>query len=96
MGEEKGFKVTYTTLDPEGLKAFHQAYDRAVGDVLLYFGNSHPLFIGGREVRTVEEFEDSSPINRDLLIGKFQKGTTAELNIAVDEAFVAFKSWRDT
>lgn len=96
MGDEKGFKVTYTTLDPEGLKTFHQAYDRAVEDVVLQFGSSHPLFIAGREVRTGEEFEDSSPINRDLLIGKFQKGTPAELNMAVEKAFVAFKSWRDT
>ena len=95
MEKSKGFKVTYSTLDPEGMKAFHRSYDQAVKEVTRQFGKSHPLFISGREVRTAEEFADTSPINSELLIGKFQKGTAAELDAAVDAAFKAFKPWRD-
>lgn len=96
MGKNKGFKVTYSTLDPEGMEAFHRAYDQAVKDVTGQFGKSYPLFISGEEVRTAEEFADMSPINSELLVGNFQKGAAAELDAAVDAAFKAFKSWRDT
>jgi len=96
MEKNKEFKVTYSTLDPEGLEAFHRSYDQAVKDVTSQFGKSHALFIAGKEVKTEEEFEDSSPINSDLLIGKFQKGKPDDLDAAVDEAFSAFKGWRDT
>ncbi len=96
MEKNKEFKVTYTTLDPEGLEAFHLSYDQAVKDIKSQFGKSHPLFIAGREIKAEEEFEDSSPINTDLLIGKFQKGKPEDLDKAVDAAFSAFKGWRDT
>ncbi len=32
MEKSKGFKVTYSTLDPEGMEVFHQAYDQAIRD----------------------------------------------------------------
>lgn len=92
---EKGFKVTYSTLDPACMEAFHKAYDQALQDITSQFGKSHPHFVSGKEVRAGDEFSDSSPINRELLIGKFQKGTAAELNAAVESAYQAFKSWRD-
>jgi hypothetical protein len=57
------------------MEVFHQAYDQAVKDVTGKFGQSYPLFISGREVNTTEEFADTSPINSELLIGNFQKGT---------------------
>lgn len=96
MEKDKGFKVTYTTADPSGLEAFHQAYDKAIQDVRHQIGKSHPHFIAGREVRREEEFLDTSPINKELLIGKFQKGGPDEFQSAVEAAFSAFKSWRDT
>jgi len=95
MEKSKGFKITYSTLDPEGMEAFHRAFDQAVQYVTREFGKSHPLFISGGEVKTGEEYIDISPINSELLIGKFQKGTATELDAAVDAAFDAFKSWRD-
>lgn len=95
MEKTKGFKVTYSTLDPAGMEAFHQAFDRAVQDITSQFGKSYPNFISGEEVRTGDEFSDSSPINRELLIGKFQKGTAAGFNAAVESASKAFKPWRD-
>lgn len=95
MDDNKDFKVTYSTLDPAGLETFHQAYDKAVKDVISQFGKSHPHFIGNQEIRKDNEFKDTSPINKDLLIGKFQKGERVELDAAVEEASSAFKHWRD-
>jgi 1-pyrroline-5-carboxylate dehydrogenase len=96
MEKNKRFKITYTTADPAGLEAFHQAYDKALQDIADQFGKSYPHFIAGNEVQSKEEFADTSPINKDLLIGKFQKGGRDEFNSAVEAAFSVFKSWRDT
>ena len=95
MEKNKAFKVTYSTSDPAGMEAFHQAFDRAVQDIPSQFGKSHSIYISGREVRTSDEFSDLSPVNRELLIGNFQKGTAGEFNDAVDDAYQAFKPWRD-
>lgn len=96
MEKGKGFKVTYSTSDPEGMENFHRFYDQAVDDVTLQFGKSYPIFISGQEIKSSEEFIDTSPSNKEVLIGRFQKGTRADFDAAVDAAFKAFKSWRDT
>lgn len=90
------FKVTYSTLDPKGLETFHQAFDQAVSRVRSELGNSYPIFIGHQEIKTGIEFEDRSPADTDLLIGRFQQGTAVELDAAVDSAWKMFKPWRDT
>ena len=96
MGKNKGFKITYTTADPAGLEAFHQSYDKAIKEISTIFGKTYPHFIAGKEVQSKEEFLDTSPIDRDLLIGKFQKGGISEFKSAVEAAYSVFKSWRDT
>ncbi|NIM90576.1 MAG: aldehyde dehydrogenase family protein [Candidatus Aminicenantes bacterium] len=95
MGKEKGFKVTYTTADPAGLEAFHQAYDKAIEDVSSLFGKSYSHYIAGEQVQSQEVFTDLNPTNQELLIGKFQKGEAAEFNSAVEAALAVFKTWRD-
>lgn len=95
MEKSKDFKITYSTSDPAGLKAFHQAYGEALQKVSSQFGKSYPHFIGGREVWSREKFPDQSPIDTDFLIGQFQKGGAVELEAAVECASKAFKSWRD-
>jgi 1-pyrroline-5-carboxylate dehydrogenase len=95
MKKEESFKVTYTTSDPAGMESFHQNYDKAVQDVARQFGKSNSIIIAGQEIKTSQEFVDISPINREIAIGKFQTGTAAELNRAVDAAYKVFKSWRD-
>jgi 1-pyrroline-5-carboxylate dehydrogenase len=95
MKTNETFKVTYSTLDPSGMEVFHQNYDKAVQDVVSQFGKSYPLSISGREIRTSQEFLDISPINKEVVIGKFQVGTAVELNNAVDASYGAYKAWRD-
>ena len=77
MEKDKGFKITYTTADPAGLEVFHQVYDKALKDISSLFGKSYSHYIGGRRVQSEEEFADLNPTNKDLLIGKFQKGGAA-------------------
>lgn len=72
---------------------FHQAYEAAVEQVRKDLGQKHPLFIGGKEIWTRESFTDTSPSNRKLVLGTFQKGTKAHAKQAVEAAKKAFPAW---
>lgn len=95
MGKNKEFKVTYTTLDPSGLEAFHEKYDQAVQNVRSRLGQSYPIYIAGKKNTGFEEFKDISPTNTEIVVGHFQKGTADVLIEAVDAAHGAFKAWRE-
>jgi 1-pyrroline-5-carboxylate dehydrogenase len=95
MGKNKEFKVTYTTLDPSGLEAFHEKYDQAVQNVRSRLGQSYPMYIAGKKITGFEEFKNISPTNTEIVVGHFQKGTADALIETVDAAHGAFRTWRD-
>jgi 1-pyrroline-5-carboxylate dehydrogenase len=84
-------KVTYVSM--EGDPALHAAYEEALGKIRGELGRSYPMFIGGREVYTREQFEIRSPIDRDILIGSFQAGGEEEARAAFRAAREAFPAW---
>lgn len=89
---EKKFKITYATLaapSPE----LHQMFDEALVQAKTDFGKTYPLFINGEEVWAGETFEDRSPVNTDVLLGTFQKGTAEHARAAVAAARAAAYKW---
>jgi 1-pyrroline-5-carboxylate dehydrogenase len=87
-------KITYATLsaDNEELQA---AFDAAVERVRGTLGASYPMLIGGEERRGSQEFEDRSPIDRDIVVARFPVGTRQDVRDAVTAARQAFPAWRD-
>jgi 1-pyrroline-5-carboxylate dehydrogenase len=88
-------KITYATLsaDNEDLQA---AFDAAVERVRGTLGRSYPMLIGGEERRADQEFEDRSPIDRDVVVSRFPVGTRQDVRDAVAAARAAFPGWRDS
>jgi 1-pyrroline-5-carboxylate dehydrogenase len=84
-------KVTYVSM--EGDPAFHASYEEALRKAAGELGQTHPILIGGREVRAREWFEVRSPIDREVLIGTFQMGGEEEARRAFREAREAFPAW---
>jgi 1-pyrroline-5-carboxylate dehydrogenase len=74
-------------------RLFDEAVERAKKDVL---GKRFPMYINGKEVYAEQELVEYSPIDNTMLIGKFQKGTRAHADQAIDAAINAFNSWRET
>ena len=66
MGKNKEFKVTYTTMDPSGLEAFHERYDHAVQDLRNRLGQSYPIYIAGEERTGFEEFKNIYTITKKM------------------------------
>ncbi len=89
------FKITYSTLvaPPEEM---HRAYEAAVEKVRGSLGETHPLWIGDRAIGGRHTFENRSPIDRDLLIGRHQEATAIDTEAAIEVAADAFEHWSRT
>jgi 1-pyrroline-5-carboxylate dehydrogenase len=73
--------------------AFLAALKKVRRDVL---GRNWPCWIGGEEVRGKDTFEVCDPGDTAIRIGKYQKLTAAEANLAVEKAHAAFPAWANT
>jgi 1-pyrroline-5-carboxylate dehydrogenase len=95
MAERKHIKVTYSTLSsPDPL--LHQYFEEAVEEVRANMGQTFPLLINGRERTAEKSFEKRSPVDIDLVMGHFQKGTAQDAKDAVAAAKAAYPGWSRT
>jgi 1-pyrroline-5-carboxylate dehydrogenase len=92
---EETFRLTYATLaDPPG--EVHARLDAAIADIRHNLGEEHPMLIAGADARADGQFESRSPIDTDLLLGRFQDGTADDVDAAVRSALVASPAWART
>lgn len=75
---------------------FHTRYEAAVYKVRELFGETHAIHIGDHVVRVGQTFEDRSPGDTRVLLGRFQLGTKQHAKRAIDAAREAFTSWSRT
>jgi 1-pyrroline-5-carboxylate dehydrogenase len=85
-------KITYTAT-AEQIDKMHAAFDEALSAVEQALGQTYPMIIGGEERTAAETFEVRSPIDRNLLLGRFQSGTAQDVDDAVAAARDAFPAW---
>ncbi len=88
-----GTKITYATMSAERMEDLQREFDRAVASVRNDFGGTHPMFIDGQPVTAADQFEDRSPIDTRVLLGRFQKGTRDNVRQAIAAARTAFGMW---
>ena len=86
--------ITYATLstalaDPRALAKFDKAYAHLYASL----EKQYPMLINGEDRFSVEQFEKRSPINTDILLGRFQKGTRQDAQDAIAAAKAAFPAW---
>ena len=95
MATTPRMKITYATLsaDNEELQA---AFDAAVERARADLGRTYPMLIGAEERTSEQTFEDRSPIDRSLVVGRFPVGTRQDVRDAVDAARAAYPAWRGT
>ena len=83
-----------TAVDAGRQEEFHAAYEAGVAKVRGEFGQDHPIFLNGKGVKSRGgTFADTSPANRRLVLGRFQKGTRADARKAVAAAKSGFPAW---
>jgi hypothetical protein len=75
----EGARVTYATLAAGQSEDFRRRFDEAVEGLRVGLGHDHPHLIDGEGVAGAETFEDRSPADTRLLLGRFPKGTPADV-----------------
>jgi 1-pyrroline-5-carboxylate dehydrogenase len=88
-------KITYATLsaDNEELQSsFDAALERARGEL----GRTYPMLIGSEERTGTETFDDTSPIDRELVVAKFPVGTRNDVRDSIAAARQAQPAWAAT
>ncbi len=88
-------KVTYSTLASPNPK-LDELYNQAVQEVKANMGKTYPLYIDGEERFADETFVKMSPVDLDMVMGYFQKGTEEDARDAIKAARRAFSTWRKT
>jgi 1-pyrroline-5-carboxylate dehydrogenase len=86
-------KITYATISGDQLEGLHEALDAAAEPVKAAFGQTHPMYINGHWVPTVEHFADTSPIDTRIALGRFARGTRGHVKDAINAARAAYPSW---
>lgn len=95
MATQEGFKVTYATMSADN-QELHAAFDEAIEQVEAQFGQTWPMYVGGEPREADETFADVSPIDTDVVLGYFQKGSRQDAADAVAAARSAWDGWRTT
>jgi 1-pyrroline-5-carboxylate dehydrogenase len=87
-------KITYTTMSVDQIDAFNRQYDQALERVQGELGAEQPVYINNEVVKGAEPtFEDRSPNDTRVLIGRFQECKQPEADRAVAAARAAFPEW---
>jgi 1-pyrroline-5-carboxylate dehydrogenase len=86
-------KITYATLGGDSLDDLHRSLDEAIAHAPQTFGQEHFLHINGEPVRADGQFDDRSPIDTSIVLGRFQQGTREHARAAVAAARAAYPAW---
>jgi len=76
-------------------RELHDRFDRAIAEVRANLGAEHPMLIGGEDARADGQFTLTSPIDTDLVLGRFQEGSSEDVDRAVRAARTASRAWAD-
>lgn len=85
-------KITYATMSPDNAE-LNEAFETAVQQVTSRLGQTHGVWVNGEERTDRDLFEERSPANRNLLIGKYAQATTSDVDDAVAAAKAFAPEW---
>ena len=72
-------KITYATLRNDN-EELHAQYDAGIEKARARLGAHHPNWVGGKARDGEGAYELRSPIDRDVLVGTYARGTRADAN----------------
>jgi 1-pyrroline-5-carboxylate dehydrogenase len=93
MSSASRHKITYATLRNDN-EELHALYDAGIEKARARLGAFHGNWIGGARRDGEGTFEIRSPIDREILVGAFARGTRQDVRDAVAAARAAQPAWR--
>ena len=92
MSDAPRIKITYATLRADN-EELHAAFDAAVVAARSRLGGEYANIIGGQVRAGHGDFELRSPIDGDIVVGRFAKGTRQDVRDAIAAARAAQPAW---
>ncbi|HZN42398.1 MAG TPA: aldehyde dehydrogenase family protein [Actinomycetota bacterium] len=86
------FRITYATLSADN-EDLQRNYDEAVDRARAELGKEWPFVVNGEERWTDEKYEEPSPIDSDIVIGRFSQATAKDAEDAVAAAKAFALEW---
>jgi len=68
------FRITYATMSADN-EELHRRYEEAVERARGWMGQEHPFWVDGEERWGNGFHEEHSPIDSEIVVGKFAQGT---------------------
>jgi 1-pyrroline-5-carboxylate dehydrogenase len=92
---EAGFRVTYATMSADN-EELHKEYDAAIETVKAWLGQEHPFYVNGEPRYGEGWHEERSPIDSEIVIGKFAQATKGDVQDAIADAKDFAPIWGST
>lgn len=92
-------ELTWERMKASGEEDYHSSYERAAEDLLAAVRGApvvYPNHIGGAPSLSEGTFDDISPIDKDMVVGRFQRSSPEDVSLAVRAARDAFPAWSRT
>ncbi len=96
VAQEQDQKITYTTMSMEQAGAFNRAFDAALDKVMGQLGREYSMQIGGQPKTASSTFEDRSPNDTRVVLGRFQDAGEPDAQAAIEAARHAYREWSHT
>jgi len=89
------FRITYATMSADN-EELHRRYEEAVERARGWLGQEHPFYVDGEERWGTGFHEERSPIDSEIVIGKFAQGTKQDAKDAIAAARAFASTWAAT
>jgi 1-pyrroline-5-carboxylate dehydrogenase len=90
-----GFKITYATMSADSAD-LRERYREGIEVAKAWLGKDHPFYVAGEERSGDGYEEERSPIDGDVLVGRFARATPSDVDDAVRAAEAAARDWELT
>ena len=86
------FRITYATMSADN-EELQQAYDEAAERMKGELGKDYPVIVNGEERWREDKYIEPSPIDHDVVIGRFSQATAEDVEDAVAAAKAFSLEW---
>ena len=88
-------KITYSTMSADN-EELHTAYEAGIEAAKAMLGKTHPFYVDGEARTTENTYEERSPIDSDIVIGRYSQATPRDVDDAVKAAKAFQPTWAAT
>ena len=89
---DQTFRITYATMSADN-EELQRRFDEAVVRVKSELGRDYPVVVNGEERWNDDRYEERSPIDTDVVIGRFTQATAKDVADAVAAAKASEVAW---